>query len=341
MRFEIVNSKGKEIKVVPESLDDLWHLYNIIRPGDLVFGYTLRRLSERQDVSRSRKKEVVRVRLGIRVEDVEFHEFSSTLRVKGRIEYGLDEGLGKYHTISVRVGDEITIIKEEWLEEDLKRLRDAERASKRPRAIFVSLDDSEATVAVLTQRSIEVIGEAYRHGTKETEWGEKEFYGEILSMLDNVYEGNNPIIIVGPGVAKEGFIKFLRERRPDVKFKTVDTAHAGIPGIREAINRGLIEEIVREERVCFEMKKVEDYMAGILKGEPIAYGRENVLKALDYGAVEELLITDELARTEEGIEIIKKAESYRARVTIISTTHEGGIRLKGFGGIMAKLRFPI
>ncbi|MCD6502822.1 MAG: mRNA surveillance protein Pelota, partial [Euryarchaeota archaeon] len=53
MKFEVVDTKGREIKVTPENLDDLWHLYNIIRPGDLVFGYTLRRLSERQDVSRS------------------------------------------------------------------------------------------------------------------------------------------------------------------------------------------------------------------------------------------------------------------------------------------------
>jgi len=341
VRFEIIDKKGREIKVVPENIDDLWHLYNIIRPGDLVFGYTLRRLSDKGDMARSKKKEVIKVRLGIRVEEVEFHEFSSTLRIKGKVEHGLEEALGKYHTLTVRVGDEINIIKEEWLEEDIRRLEEAEKASKRPRAIFVSIDDSEALVAILTQRSIEILGEAYRHGSKDTDWGSKEFYGEVVSMIEKAYDGDNPVIIVGPGVSKESFIKFLKEKLPDLPFKVVDTAHAGILGIREAINRGLVEEIVKEERVAREIKKVEEYFSGILRGDLIAYGVENVLRALEFGAVEELIITDEIARTPDGVEILKKAEAYGARVMIISTEHEAGQRLKGFGGMMAKLRFQV
>lgn len=32
-----------EIKVLIETLDDLWHLYNIILPGDIVIAVTFRR----------------------------------------------------------------------------------------------------------------------------------------------------------------------------------------------------------------------------------------------------------------------------------------------------------
>ncbi len=329
------------MRVIPENADDLWHLYNVIRPGDVVFGFTYRKMPKREDMARSKERERVKVRLGIEVEDVSFHPFSNMLRIKGKIVAGVEEGLGSYHTLNVRPGDQISIIKEEgWRKYELERIKEAIEASKRPSAIFVSLDDSEGVVAKLTQRGIEVCGEAYRHGSKEEDWGESEFYGELLSILNNNYEGG-PVIVVGPGFAKESFLKFARERGFKGPIRIIGTSHAGINGIKEAIKLGAIEEIVKKERVAREIKQVEDLFSEIFKGGYVTYGKEEVKRALDYGAVEELLILDEIARTPEGEELMKKAEEMGAKVMVISSEHEGGMRLKGLGGLLAKLRFKV
>ncbi|MDD4308038.1 MAG: mRNA surveillance protein pelota, partial [Thermoplasmata archaeon] len=77
-----------EIKLRIQNMDDLWHLYNVIENGDLVFALTARRDETRADVLRAERAEKKKMRLGIRVEKVEFHEFAEWLRIHGTIEEG-------------------------------------------------------------------------------------------------------------------------------------------------------------------------------------------------------------------------------------------------------------
>ena len=74
-----------EIKLVPENTDDLWHLEHLIAPGDLVFATTFRTVELPADRVRPEKPEKKPVRLGIRVERVEFHKYANRLRVSGLI----------------------------------------------------------------------------------------------------------------------------------------------------------------------------------------------------------------------------------------------------------------
>ena len=74
----------------------------------------------------------------------------------------------------------------------------------------------------------------------------------------------------------------------------------------------------------------------------VAYGLEEVQRALNYGAVEQLLITDTFLRKYEGADgLIERAKGMRGEVVIVSTEHEAGERLQALGGIGALLRFRI
>ncbi len=46
--MQILEEKPKEgkVKVKAETLDDLWHLYHIIDPGDIVYAKTLRKQAQ-------------------------------------------------------------------------------------------------------------------------------------------------------------------------------------------------------------------------------------------------------------------------------------------------------
>ena len=46
-----------EISIIPESVDDLWHLKHVIEPGDLVYSFTYRRMEEATDKVRPDKTE--------------------------------------------------------------------------------------------------------------------------------------------------------------------------------------------------------------------------------------------------------------------------------------------
>ncbi|HYS71628.1 MAG TPA: mRNA surveillance protein Pelota, partial [Thermoplasmata archaeon] len=76
MRVLKKDLKEGEIKLRLESLDDVWHLHNLVQPGDLIRAVTFRREEAVADKIRPERMEKRRLHLGIRVEEVEFHAFS-------------------------------------------------------------------------------------------------------------------------------------------------------------------------------------------------------------------------------------------------------------------------
>lgn len=340
MRIVEKKLRGKqgEIKLIPENLDDLWHLKFIIEPGDIVFSLT-KRVRESSDKLRS-DKEKVTVRLGIEVEKVEFHKFANRLRITGKIVAGIDES--GYHTINIPVGKELSIIKEEWKDEQLKRIREAEEAAKRPETVIVTIEEGEAVIGVVRQWGVEELFDIRRSYGKETSQ-RIEFFCEIISQLENIQF--KYLVIAGPGFTKEDFAKLVKERKPEWKIITCDTASIGTRGFLEVLKRGVINRIVGEIRLVEEAEYIDLLLERIAKDDRVAYGLEEVKRAYEYGAIEVLLIADEFLRQEREKwnvdEFMKNIELMKGKVVIMSTEFEPGQRLMSLGGIAALLRYPI
>ena len=100
MKVIFKDLKHGEIKLMPENLDDIWHLYNIVDAGDLVRAVTFRTDEQKDDKIRSKKAEKKRMKVGIRVSEVKFHEFSDRLRIQGKIIEG-PQDLGSFHTFNI------------------------------------------------------------------------------------------------------------------------------------------------------------------------------------------------------------------------------------------------
>ena len=102
-------------KVEVQSLDDLWHLSQIIDNGDRVRAGTVRKLKLGREGER--KTEAVKriVTITIEVEDAEFHKYSNVLRISGKVVEGTEEvPNGVYHTIAVEEGTKLKIMKAQW-----------------------------------------------------------------------------------------------------------------------------------------------------------------------------------------------------------------------------------
>jgi protein pelota len=59
MKAEFDGLKGSdgEIRLFPESIDDIWHIKHLIRTGDLIFADTFRSLDSQTDKTRPEKTE--------------------------------------------------------------------------------------------------------------------------------------------------------------------------------------------------------------------------------------------------------------------------------------------
>src|SRR2546428_13782759 len=110
MRVLHRDPKTGEIKVRVENADDLWHLHNLVLPGDLVRASTYRREEVKTDKVRPERGEKVRVTLTIRVESVEFQAVSDRLRTTGVIAQGPQDP-GRHHTCNDADHDVLPAIK--------------------------------------------------------------------------------------------------------------------------------------------------------------------------------------------------------------------------------------
>ncbi len=330
--------KGRkgEVKLIPENLDDLWHLKYIIEPKDIVFSWT-KRIRESQDKLRS-DKEKVTVRLGVEVEKVEFHKFANRLRITGKIVAGVEDS--GYHTLNITVGRELSIIKENWKDEQLKRLREA--VKKKPETIIVTIEEGEAVVGVVRDWGVEECFDVKRSYGKESS-ERLAFFSEIVRQLESMEF--KYLVIAGPGFTKEDFAKFVKEEKPDWKIITCDTSAIGVRGFMEVLKRGVLNRIVGEIRLAEEAEYIERLLERIAKDDKVAYGLDEVKRAYDYGAIDVLLIVDEFLKEQREKwdidEFLRSVEAMGGKIVIMSSEFEPGKMLMSLGGIASLLRFSI
>ncbi len=347
MRVIHKDMKHGKIKLAVETLDDLWHLQHLVAPGDTVTSTTWRREQEAGDKIRPERLEKKQVTLSIKVEGVEFHKHSNSMRILGEIIEGPD--MGKHHSFGIEPGSVLSVTKQ-WGPEDLQRVRDAAQASRRPRVLLVALDDSSADMALVRQYGLDDVGTISRPKTGkmynvENEMDEKKFFARLAEAVKEITtrEDIRVSIVAGPGFTKENFLAFLREKHPDFApaVKLGDASSGGRAGLYEIVRRGLVEMVSKEDRLSLETALMDRVMEEVAKNGLVAYGLEEISQAAGAGAIEKLLVADEMLRSNraEVQRALEEARKTRAEVIVISTEHDAGRQLVALGGMAALLRF--
>ncbi|MCK4444886.1 MAG: mRNA surveillance protein pelota, partial [Thermoplasmata archaeon] len=318
------DKKTGEIKLLMQTPDDLWHVYNLVEPGDLVIAISFRREEKIHGKLRPERMGKKKMKIGLRAEKAEFHEFTDRLRIQGVIEHA-PQDLGEHHTFNFKVRDTLSIVKE-WKDHHMTRLNDAVEATHEPLITFLSIDDESALLAQLHQYGIEELVEIRSSGTGKmypTKGGREEYLGEIISKLQSMDIGE-ALIVLGPGFEKEALTDRIRDKLPDItpKLNLFPTSHCGMLGIQEALKGGMASEVLEKSRVGMETKLVEQLLSEIATEGKYAYGLEEVQRATEQGAVETLLVTNMMIRKAEIEALLKGVETARGKIVIVSSEHE-------------------
>ena len=345
MRLLGEDRSSESVKLQVETDEDLWHLYNIIEEGDLVTASTTRREEKSADKLRAEKMEKKRMTLGIRIQKIEFSEEDLRLKLLGIIETG-PQDIGQHHTLIFENGDSLTIQKKHWRATQIERVQRAVSDSKKPRIIFVSLDQDEATIAILRQFGLKEVT-TIRSGRSGKQYEEKPsvdgYHGEIHSKLKFLMEPNMPLVLLGPGFEKEALADDLKKIDPALysKIYVYHTGQSGMVGVNELMKAGMGADVLRESSVGAELEAVEQLMTAISKDGLGTYGPNEVMNAAMSGAVDKLLILDKKVREQDLDEMVRAVESQKGEVIIVSSQHDGGKILESLGGIGALLRYKV
>ncbi len=344
------------VKVVPDSPDDLWHLYNVIYQGDEVYAFSSRAIKSDTEASRPKSGERVSAFMGVKVISVSWDKFLGKLRVHGLICHAPDIiPKGAHHTLSIALNQPVTIVKKEWPKHIVDRLTRASETEKP--MLIISIDDEGFAIAETKQYGVETRVEqrmrlpGKQEADKRVE-ATKAYFGLAVKSLEKLWcQSHNPIVVIGAGFVKNDFVRFLNDEAKEMSKSVMDVKsvnNGGTAGIDEALRAGILLKAAHQLRVVDETETIEEVMKRLGKGEgTVTYGLEAVENAVNMGAVERLILADTTLRDAgepqrlKLEDLMREVEKHRANVTVISTEHEAGAKLLSLGGVAALLRFPI
>ncbi len=348
---ETVEGGRERVTLVPDTVDDLWHLSHVVAPGDRVAGHTTRRIQRDDDRMRDTGGEREHMHVTLAVESVEFHRFANRLRIGGTIEdCPREDQLGLHHTLNVEVNDEVVVEKHFKPDQD-QRLEEAVEATDAPDVAVATVEEGAAHVHTVAQFGTEEYASlSGTTGKGEYARERSELFAELTDVLSRL--DVDAIVLAGPGFTKQDAMDYVRENAPEVAEKTtvVDTASVGDRGVHEVLKRGAVEDVRERTRIAREAELIDELTERMADGAKVSYGPEAVAEAAEFGAVERLLVLDEALRRERAGEgewdvdvdsVVEDVEHQGGEVTVFSAEYDPGQQLRNLGGIAALLRYRL
>lgn len=249
---------------------------------------------------------------------------------------------------------------------------------------IICMDKSEADIAILKGKKIEgiahfesIVPGKTRAGGQSSARFSRVREGLLNDWLKHVAEASNKIfeehkdvkgiLLSGSGPVKDMLLKedFFHDIVRKKILGTVDTSYTGEHGLHETLERG--EELLKEADVIKEKKILQRFFNELQRTNGlVAYGLNEVLKALQMGAVDtviiseafdkkayEYLIGDEkkvsFSKQSEGALIGEKdlieyfeeeVKNYGSKIEVVSSDTREGQQFAEFG-IGAFLRYNI
>jgi protein pelota len=334
------------LKLRLETPSDLWRIARLIQVGERVGASTTRRDPEAPADAPAAHRDRRRVWLVVRAEQIEFHEFSRHVRVTGPILEGPFD-IGRHHTLDLVEGEEVSVQKERLLPADRTLLEEGLHAAGEPRLVIATVDWGESTIVRLRGRSVEPVADVNRtlagkrYPIAQGEKDRAAYVQELVGLLVKEVPEAHTVVLAGPGFLKEELARRLLEALPAAKskVKVFATAEAGRVGLDELLRSGRAAEALQGNVAAEEADLVERLVTALGGGKRAAVGVREVGEALAGGAVETLLVHEDLLRDASVAPLLEEARSGRGRVFVVRGGGAAARRLEGLGKIGAILRF--
>jgi len=220
------------------------------------------------------------------------------------------------------------------------------------------MDRKEATIGLLEGKRIEVFqnmtsgipgkvragGQSSQRFHRITEGLTKEFYKRIAEEMKKIFfemPKLKGILIGGPIPTKDEFLdnKYLITRLQEKVIGRIDIGDADKSGLKELVGKS--RDILANQEIIREKKLLEKFFEALgEKPDLVAYKEKSVRKALEYGAVDILILSKTIDK-KLSKELKKLAEGISSDVEIVSTETEEGKQFENLSGIGALMRFKI
>mmetsp|Transcript_29216 Transcript_29216/g.64627 ORF Transcript_29216/g.64627 Transcript_29216/m.64627 type:complete len:382 (+) Transcript_29216:312-1457(+) len=366
LQKSLVKDGQGTVKMVAEEAEDMWHAYNLIREGDHVTATTFRKVNKDSGVGAETER--IKLKLTIEVESVDFDAEGGIIRLRGK---NLTESehikLGAYHTLELEVQRAFTLEKTAWDALDLERVSTAcdPKLSADLAAVLITEGLAHVCLVGSSTTLIRAKIEANlprKRGAAAAGYDKAwtKFLDAVLAAVVRHVDFSivKCLVIAGPGFAKEQFkehleaeavrreIRALIEHRDCIVLAPASSAYKH--SLKEVLAAPGIASRIKDTKAAREVEALQEFYK-MLSDEPARalYGPGHVFAAAELGAIQTLMISDNLFR----INNVEKRKRYAALVDgvreaggealIFSSLHVSGEQLTQLSGIAVVLRFPL
>ena len=205
------------------------------------------------------------------------------------------------------------------------------------------IDSSEATIAILEGRRLEIVseltsgvpgktragGQSARRYERLREMRLQDYFRRVGEHANEVFlqkENLKGIIIGGPGPTKHDFAKgdYLNYQLKEKILDVVDTAYVDEQGVKEVVEKA--PEIMKKVRYIEERRIMQQFLYEIGHDTGMAtYGEEAVRKALEAGVVKTLLLSEglDIARVKIKCSACGYEEEHTVRGSMLMSFEQG------------------
>ncbi|KAE9420194.1 hypothetical protein Angca_005615, partial [Angiostrongylus cantonensis] len=367
----IEKSGAGYVALIPEDAEDMWHIYNLIRVGDIVRTKTFRKVVTETSTSTSSQR--MQTVLTIRVETIDFEPGANALHLKGRnVEENNLVKLGAYHTLDLEPNRKFTLEKLEWDTIDLERLDTVLDPAAQADVAAVVLHEGLAHVCLLTpamtlvRAKIDMQIPRKRKGfTSQHEKGIQRFLDAVSAAFLRHVNFNvvKCALIASRGFLKEQFLQHLLQyadaQGKKARFFCITSENRGkfmlthsSSGFKHALKEVLEDPAVAirlaDTKAQGEVKALNTFFE-LMSTEPdrAVYGYRHVAMANAEQAIDTLLLSDSLFRSQDlstrkrYVALVEDVRKQSSTVLIFSSMHVSGEQLGLLTGCAAILRFPM
>ena len=336
-----------------ESEDDLWALSQLCRPNSILGMLSHRRDSTTgtQEDGRAKSAERKPMWIVLGVEKTEFQPFTDNLRAHGIIR-DANFDIGSHHTHIISPGDEVELeFPGGFVKSDLSLLKETISSGSRAKSALIVVENDEIILFEVTSHGIRDVSQfSMRGGGKrinDPSGVRRDFFEKVAKETIMVFSDDMPMVICGPGLAREQFESMLRSNGSKNKILNAATSIGGRSAANEVLADGLADAVLGEHALVSQIKAIEEGLKRISTNGAVAFGMKFISEAADSGAIDTLAIDANLIRSQDAEvrgnweSILQTTELSKGIIIQVSQEHDSAQQLLGLGGAIALLRWKM
>lgn len=365
------NSDEATITILPQDKEDLFTVHQLIDKDDEVI---FKKMVTTNMDETGKKKSTDLVRLRLQIISSEFDMKNESLRYKGVTvvdesgKANVNIPVGKFFSFTVNYSYSFTIVKHSFNNYSQRLLDEAGQVGHKADTAAVVLQEGIAHVCLLTPSStilkqkIEYSMPKKKRATDVAKFDDKtqKFYKAIYGSVKKNFDFDKlkMIVLCSPGFYAKTLMEKIfqyaeEEHNKDVldnknKFLIAHCSTGYLQGITEVLKNPSYSSKLQNTKYSQEALIMDEFLQHLNNDDCKAwYGEAEVKKAADMGAINVLLITDTLLRSDDidqrkrCLQLVDNIERMGGKVLVFSAMHNSGEELDKLTGLACILKYPL